>query len=384
MNHGNWPKVPLGELIARRKEAIDIEDDKQYKRVTIRLKGGGVSVRDEPFGAEIGTKRQFLIRVGQFLLSKIDAMNGAFGVVDNTCDGAIITGNFWAFDVSEERLDARYFYFVTHTHEFLDFCVRSSSGTTNRRYLREPLLLAQQISLPPLHEQKQIVKRIDDLVSKVDSVRGMLEQVDDEAAALLQSRFSEVIKGVTRHRMSDVAPIVRRKIVPRAGEEYPELGVRSFGKGTFHKPPLDFLSVGTKKLFSIEPGDLVFNNVFAWEGAIAVAREEDAGRCGSHRFITCVPIENVVSAEFLCYFFLTPEGLDLIGQASPGGAGRNRTLGLEKLAAIEVPVPDYKDQVRFEALMQLVREVELENSSSFSELDAMFPAVLNQALNGEI
>src|SRR5260221_1482662 len=42
-------------------------------------------------------------------------------------------------------------------------------------------------------------------------------------------------------------------------------------------------------LFTIEPGDLLFNIVFAWEGAVAVARQQDKGRFGSHRFLTCVP-----------------------------------------------------------------------------------------------
>jgi type I restriction enzyme S subunit len=74
------------------------------------------------------------------------------------------------------------------------------------------------------------------------------------------------------------------------------------------------------------PGDLLFTNVFAWEGAIAVARPEDAGRVASYRFISCVPKPDVATSQFLCFYFLTPEGLELIGAASPGSALRNRTL----------------------------------------------------------
>ena len=42
------------------------------------------------------------------------------------------------------------------------------------------------------------------------------------------------------------------------------------------------------KLFGIEKGDLVFSNIKAWEGAFAVAGEDDHGRVGSHRYLTCV------------------------------------------------------------------------------------------------
>jgi hypothetical protein len=38
------------------------------------------------------------------------------------------------------------------------------------------------------------------------------------------------------------------------------------------------VEIGNKRIFEIEPGELVFNNVFAWEGAIAVAKAGDKGR----------------------------------------------------------------------------------------------------------
>lgn len=78
--------------------------------------------------------------------------------------------------------------------------------------------------------------------------------------------------------MAEVAPLVRREESIDLNGSYPELGIRSFGKGTFHKPPLSGSDVGTKRLYRIEPGDLLFSNVFAWEGAIAIALPKDAGR----------------------------------------------------------------------------------------------------------
>ena len=78
--------------------------------------------------------------------------------------------------------------------------------------------------------------------------------------------------------MREVAPIVRRDVVVNHQSSYAELGIRSFGKGTFHKPTLSGIELGSKRVYSIEPGDLLFSNVFAWEGAIAVAKPEDTGR----------------------------------------------------------------------------------------------------------
>ena len=79
-----YPMVRIGDFLERNKTAITIENSKSYKRATIKVRNGGVFLRDEEIGTKIGTKNQFLISEGQFLLSKIDARNGAFGVVDAT------------------------------------------------------------------------------------------------------------------------------------------------------------------------------------------------------------------------------------------------------------------------------------------------------------
>ena len=151
-----------------------------------------------------------------------------------------------------------------------------------------------------------------------------------------------------RVRFGDFAPIVRRPVDIEMKCSYPELGVRSFGKGTFHKPPLTGAEVGTKRLFRIEADDLVFSNVFAWEGAVAVATQQDEGRFGSHRFITCAVDQSRANIHFLQrYFTASPDGVEQVRRASPGGAGRNRTLGVDKLVELQVPLPpiDVQDRI---------------------------------------
>jgi type I restriction enzyme S subunit len=167
-------------------------------------------------------------------------------------------------------------------------------------------------------------------------------------------------------------------------DAYPELGIRSFGKGSFHKPSLDGTQVGSKKLYRIEPGDLVFSNVFAWEGAVAVAKPNDQGRVGSHRFITCVAKPGVATPNFLCFYFLTKEGLEKLGEASPGGAGRNRTLGLEALHRISVPVPAYERQLWFDDLQAKVATARRIQDESAAALDAFMPSILSKAFAGEL
>lgn len=374
----------LRDVLIRQKEAITVEDDAEYKRITIKMNGNGVLLRDEVIGDAIGTKRQFLVSSDQFVLSKIDARNGAFGIVPKSCDGAIITGNFWTFDVNSELADVKYLDFMSKTPEFKDFCIVASEGTTNRKYLDENKFLDKRILLPELAEQKKVVAKILKFKNKIELARKIRNEILSDLYVLLNSTFHKLIEGAVYKPMSKVAPLERRKVEIDVNAEYPELGVRCFGNGTFHKPILDGMDVGTKKLYQMVPGDLVFSNVFAWEGAIAVVKKEDEGRVGSHRFITCLPKLGVVTADFLCFYFLTTEGLEKIQAASPGGAGRNRTLGLKKLENIEVPVPDYDKQLWFNQLQSYVEKIKQAQSENATELEALMPSILDKAFKGEL
>ncbi|MBQ6688434.1 MAG: restriction endonuclease subunit S [Bacteroidales bacterium] len=159
-----YPMMRIGEFLKRNKTAVSIEDDVIYKRPRIRVRNGGISLRDEILGERIGTKNQFLISKGQFLLSKIDARNGAFGVVPEKLDGGVITGNFWTFDVNYNIVNPHYLALLTTTDAFILFCEQASNGTTNRHYLQEPLFLNIKVPIPSLEEQNKLVKAYNEIM----------------------------------------------------------------------------------------------------------------------------------------------------------------------------------------------------------------------------
>jgi type I restriction enzyme S subunit len=240
------------------------------------------------------------------------------------------------------------------------------------------------IPLPPLAEQQRIVARIDALAARIEEIRSLHSAVMDDLRRMLLGVYEELTNDAPSMPMAQVAPIVRRPVEVEPDVEYSELGIRSFGNGTFHKPPQTGLQLGSIRVFRIEPSDLLFSNVFAWEGAIAVVKPEDAGRIGSHRFISCVPKPDLATAAFLRFHFLTPTGLLQIGEASPGGAGRNRTIGLDKLESLLVPVPPLEKQLWFDDLQAKVDAVKRLQAETPPELDALLPAVLDRAFRGEL
>lgn len=207
-------KLKVGDVLKRVKDTTTLDDNQQYKRVTIKMNHKGVSVRDIELGINIGTKSQFFIREGQFLLSKIDARNGAFGIVPPEADGAIITGNFWAFDVNQKELNIDLFHIMTSLPFFDELSKKASSGTTNRQYLDEKKFLAQEITLPPIEEQDIFITHFKKIQIAHRNTLAELQTQSTLIAKLRASILSDAVSGrlVPQDPNDEPASILLEKI----------------------------------------------------------------------------------------------------------------------------------------------------------------------------
>ncbi|MFA4885563.1 MAG: restriction endonuclease subunit S [Desulfotomaculaceae bacterium] len=126
------------------------------------------------------------------------------------------------------------------------------------------------------------------------------------------------------------------KVIP--DHEYREIGIRSHGKGLFHKEPVKGSDLGNKSVFWVEADCLIVNIVFAWEQAVGITTAQEKGMIVSHRF-PMLRSKGNADLEYLLKVFLTPFGRHLLELASPGGAGRNRTLGQNDFNKTPVCIP---------------------------------------------
>ena len=201
-----YPMMRIGDFLKRDRTAVVIENDVKYKRVTIKVYNGGISLRDELLGEKIGTKNQFRISKGQFLLSKIDARNGAFGVVPEELDGAVITGNFWTFDINNEIINPYYLTLFATTQAFIKFCEQASNGTTNRHYLQEHLFLNIKVPVPSLTEQEKLVEEYNrQLLSISNSERQIAIKRSNINTLLFDELGVKISKEVRLKRLSTVS-----------------------------------------------------------------------------------------------------------------------------------------------------------------------------------
>jgi type I restriction enzyme S subunit len=379
----NMTTLPLGELMTHRSEFVPIDDLTTYMRCRVQINGRGVVLRDRVEGALLKTKIQQVCRAGEFLVAEIDAKLGGFGVVPSELAGAIVSSHYFLFDINPDLLDGRYLAWFSKTAGLAEQV--SAHGSTNYSAVRPHHVLTYEIPVPPtLSDQQRIIAAIESIAARLAVVRHLRQGVLDDGKALLRSVFHRLIQGAPYRPLAAVAPIVRRPVEIDPDSTYEEIGIRSFHKGTFFKCNSPGSDISRKSMFEMVPGDLVFSNIMAWEGGIAVVRPEDRGRIGVHRFITCVPHPDIADPHFLWFYFQTGEGFAKIVSASPATIARNRTLSVKKLETIEVPVPSLEKQQDFAALQQRIAAIHQAQAANQSELDALLPAVLDKAFKGEL
>jgi Restriction endonuclease S subunits len=131
---------------------------------------------------------------------------------------------------------------------------------------------------------------------------------------------------------------IKRLVYVVTDQEYQEIGIRSHGKGLFYKEPIKGSDLGNKAVFWVNEDCLILNIVFAWEQAVAMTTANEKGMIASHRF-PMWQSNGEVDLKYIYNFLLTPLGRHFLELASPGGAGRNKTLGQEEFNRITVCIP---------------------------------------------
>ena len=176
---------PISSLLTRVKDAVDIEDDRLYKQVTVQMHNQGIVLRTRQYGSEIGTKKQFVIKAGQFLISKIDARNGAYGIVPQELDGAVITGNFWTYSINRDIVLPNYLTYLMRHDFFLKMCSTCSYGATNRWYLDEATFNHFKVPVPDLEEQRKILEKIKHHAEKIEESKREIQKQEESIMSII-------------------------------------------------------------------------------------------------------------------------------------------------------------------------------------------------------
>lgn len=185
------------------------------------------------------------------------------------------------------------------------------------------------------------------------------------------------------YMLGDCLSRVERPVEVKPNELYTQIGIRSHGRGLFYKEPVTGAALGNKAVFWIEPDCFIVNIVFAWEQAIGKTTQSEVGMIGSHRFPMYRPVNDRVDIDYLISYFLTKRGTDILEAASPGGAGRNKTLGQDRFLKSKITLPPIEEQRKFAAILTTQDRVIELKEKRLAEKQRQKKYLMQQLLTGK-
>ena len=126
---------------------------------------------------------------------------------------------------------------------------------------------------------------------------------------------------------------------------YERIGIRSHAKGTFHSFVEPGKELDTAKMHRVASDKFILNITFAWEHAVAITNENDAGKLVSHRFPQ-FSFDEKLKSHFFKYLMLDRKFKEHLELSSPGGAGRNRVLKISDMLKYEIKIPSIGEQTK--------------------------------------
>jgi type I restriction enzyme S subunit len=189
-----WKKVRIGDFLKRKRVPVVLDERTKYKLVTVRLYHKGIVLREEKLGSLIKSN-MYKVSKGDFILSGIDARNGAFGIIPEELDGAIVTNDFWYFDIDESIIKREYFLWLTSTPVFLDACQKASKGETQRIRLQKEAFFDYEINCPTVEYQDDFLSKIIPVINKIEEVKKQTDQQLEYTKLLRQNILQDAIEG---------------------------------------------------------------------------------------------------------------------------------------------------------------------------------------------
>jgi type I restriction enzyme S subunit len=446
MKRDVWQSAPLGRLLRRNEQTIPIDPTEEYREVTVRLWGKGVILRGIVSGSSISADRRVQVSTNQFIISKIDARNGAMGLVPPELDGAVVSNDFPTFEPDQSRLLPEYLGWLSRTKPFVEACSRASEGTTNRVRLKEDRFDAIEILLPPIDEQRRIVSRIEFFTNKIDDANGLKKRVLPELLSLRHATFREafvrlpspnanandainVLNACSHEKAALIAAGDIRRSVPSPTireSEHPfsipahwqfarfDDICRSISDGTHQTPTYTdsgkiFLSAQNVKPYrflpevhryvSTEDFDLYNKNVKPENGDILMTRVgagigETAAIDRDLEFAIYVslclikPLRSFPSIPYLVHWLNSPFGVRAAAEKTLGRGSSQGNLNLKLIREFVIPVPPASEQWEIVEFLDHSRsrfdQLKQIGDKAAIEVNALLPSILDRAFAGEL
>ncbi|MCU1718860.1 restriction endonuclease subunit S [Pseudomonas sp. 5P_3.1_Bac2] len=287
---------------------------------------------------------------------------------------------------ANREIDNRFFKHLFKSAPFISALQNTSNLVRDGQALRYNNFVQLSLPFPSLSEQRTIGAFLDYEIAHINSLikeqQHLIELIKEKRRGIALSALSD--QNLPLVRLDHAVDVVSRPVKQREGETYSAIGVFNRDRGLFHKESKEMHDMGDSDFFWIKSGDLIISGQFAWEGAVALAGNDEEGMVVSHRYPVLRGKQGIAETEFVYALLTTKHGDFLLNESSRGAAGRNRPLNLSALLKEKIRIPSKEIQQQVCALVRYEAEVLAECRQQIGLLQERRSALISAAVTGKI
>lgn len=298
----------------------------------------------------------------------------------------IVSSAYVCVDPNKEIFIPDFFYWLLHYYDTQKVFYKMGDGI--RQTITYEDLREMNLAFPSKEEQNLIANFVNNIDDNIIYQETECEKLRNLKSALLVSLFPQGNDKQPKLRLDGfygdwedktlneiVTPYKEIVATPHYG--YERLGIRSHGKGTFHSFVPKGAELETAQMSVVRTDNLIVNITFGWELAVAITQSEDEGKLVSHRFPQFSFNQGYVPL-FFRYGLINESLRKHLILASPGSAGRNRVLKIDKMLEYKMFVPSQEEQRAIsDLLLEYDRLIQL-NEQKLEKLRNLKQAMLNK------
>ncbi len=379
MRASGFPLKPLSELIVPRHEAVRVDGALgDWQAITIKF-SGAVLPRER---AEAFKGGMFAAYPGDLVFSKIDARNGAVGLIPDSIPKAVITPEYPVFTPKPEELRPAFLNHLLRAAHFRADLQRKASGTSGRKRVTPEGFLSLEVPVPTLDEQDALVTAYTEALTRAGQLEQEAEAIERagwqafEAALgvapppplpdkpVFVARFKDVDRwshdGILRGALgNDTAasdattePLGKALLEVRHGcSKGPSkkstslrvLKISAVTKGRLDLTENKFISdePTLREQFALKKGDILMcrtNGTLAYVGMSALVDKDIDDMIFPDKVIRVRPNLDQIAPEFLWRLLQVPAVRSQIEAAARTAVG-NFAIGGKDIKALQVPLP---------------------------------------------
>ena len=283
-----------------------------------------------------------------------------------------------------------YYFFISHKKSLVKLGVGGAQPNISLQILKE-----LKIPLPPLEDQKRIVKILD----QADALRQKRKQAIALLDEYVKSVFLEMFGDTTKFEIKEIQKLVRNeKGSMRTGpfgsalkhsefvsEGIPVLGIDNVVDNTFKWKKLRFISnekYENLKQYTVKPEDVLVT-IMGTIGRSAVV-PIDIGIAVNTKHLACITVDqNIINPHYLSYCLINdPYLLFQLTGNKRGAIMDGLNLGIIK--RLKVKIPTINDQYKFVSIKKTIETIKAKMDEQAQELDTQFQVLMQKAFKGEL